>query len=159
MDSDANLDDEDDNLDTIIAEVASPTEMTINKSFAGRLWRLQSRANLAQYLIACLSTLGGANHLCNRPKEALVIARKQEFIGLCLGSSSLTIRARVFQAVNHGLMGDRKMSRMMFKAVRRQAQSEGWSNLISFVEASKKWLEDEMELRKRGESSSAIENT
>jgi hypothetical protein len=55
-----------------------------------------------QYNLACLSTLGGAYHLCNHPETALVIAIRQEMYAKKLGSTSVALRAKVFQAVNLG---------------------------------------------------------
>lgn len=87
--------------------------------------------------------MGGANHLCNRPLVALEIARKQEAIGKRVGSISLQIRAKVFQAVNYGLLGYKKLANKMFKSLLKEANNEGWPSLIRFIQASMIWLKIE----------------
>jgi hypothetical protein len=119
--------------------------LPMDLSFCFKLRKLQYQASIIQYQIACMSTLGGANHLCNRPKEALRIAIKQEKLGIMLSSTSLTLRARVFQAINYGLLGDIELSNQMFKFLKKEAKKEGWAGLISFVYASAKWLHEELE--------------
>jgi Domain of unknown function (DUF4807) len=113
----------------------------MNKSYARRLNKLVWEAVEIQYHLACLSTLGGAYHLCNHPETALVIAIRQEMIAKKLGSTSVMLRAKVFQAVNLGLLGKTKESSAMFRYCIDQASKEGWTEMSGFVEASRKWLE------------------
>ena len=113
--------------------------------------RLNSVIRLARYIsyqLACLSTLGGANHLCDKPKTALKIAMRQEFIGLAIGSTSIVIRSKVYQAVNYGLMKKANKSKKIFTECEEDALLQGWSSLIDFVKASKIWLQNELEYKK-----------
>lgn len=116
----------------------------MNKSYARRLNRLVWEAIEIQYHLACLSTLGGAYHLCNHPETALIIAIRQEMIAKKLGSTSVMLRSKVFQAVNLGLLGKRKESSAMFRYCISEAMKEGWTEMSGFVEASRKWLEVEL---------------
>jgi hypothetical protein len=113
--------------------------------------RLNSVIRIARYIsyqLACLSTLGGANHLCDKPKTALKIAMRQEFIGLAIGSTSIVIRSKVYQAVNYGLMKKANKSKKIFTECEEDALLQGWSSLIDFVKASKIWLQNELEYKK-----------
>jgi len=93
--------------------------------------------------------MGGANHLCNRPLVALEIARRQEFIGKRIGSTSIQIRAKVFQAVNYGLLGNKVIAKRMFNSIIKEANDEGWPSLISFITASMMWLKMEWKAEKQ----------
>lgn len=120
----------------------APTSLS---NIHGRNLRLiERKAVQIQYLLACLSTLGGAHHLCNKPKEALQLALRQEYLGYVLGSTQVVIRAQVFQAVNYAILGDVKKSRAYFKAIERRARDEGWSNMVGFVQASRNWVTGEL---------------
>jgi hypothetical protein len=116
---------------------------SVNMTFAGRLYRLQLEAIKNQYLFACFSTLGGAYHLCNHPKQALILAKKQETIGHRMGSTSLVIKSKVHQAVNFGLMGNDKKANRMFQHCKHLASSSGFDELMSFILASELWLRNE----------------
>lgn len=117
----------------------------MNRSFGRRLNRLCWEAVEIQYNLACLSTLGGAYHLCNHPETALVIAFRQEMFARKLGSTSVILRAKVFQAVNFGLLGRRKECAATFRYCTKEASKEGWTEMSGFVEASRKWLEVELQ--------------
>ena len=86
----------------------------INKYFGGCLSKLQREACYYQYQLAYLSTMGGAYFLCENPRVALVIAKKQEFVGSKLGASSIIMRSRVYQAVNYALLGKQNRSKRYF---------------------------------------------
>lgn len=116
----------------------------MNKSFARRLNKLHFDSVDIQYKLACLSTLGGAYHLCNHPDTALLIAIKQEIIAKKLGSTSAIVRSKVFQAVNLGLLGKIKESAVMFQYCFDLCNMEQWTEMRGFVEASRKWLEIEL---------------
>lgn len=122
----------------------SNTFLPMNRSFARRLNRLVWEAIEIHYNLACLSTLGGAHHLCNHPEAALVIALRQEMFARKLGSTSVMLRSKVFQAVNLGLLGKVKESAGMFRHCKQKALQEGWTEMSGFVEASRKWLEMEL---------------
>jgi hypothetical protein len=109
-----------------------------------RLMFVEKKASIIQYQLACLSTLGGAYHLCNHPKTALKLAMQQEFVGRTLGSSSVVIRSQVFQAVNWTLLGKPKIGKRMFAQCRRASCEDSWTGMLSFVEASELWLAGHM---------------
>mmetsp|Transcript_107491 Transcript_107491/g.210694 ORF Transcript_107491/g.210694 Transcript_107491/m.210694 type:complete len:205 (-) Transcript_107491:178-792(-) len=112
----------------------------MNLEFSKRLKRLEYKGMVIQYQLACLSTLGGAYHLTNRPETAFMIAHRQEMVGRLLGSISVVIRAKVFQAVNLYLLGHKKASKRVFEVCRRLASDNLWSGMTAFVEASELWL-------------------
>lgn len=94
-----------------------------NLMFGDRLQALERRAMQHQYQLACLSTLGGAYHLCRRPQQAYVLAVRQEAVGRSLGSSVVVLRARVFQAVNHYALGRREQGRACMAWCRQLVQA------------------------------------
>lgn len=114
-----------------------PVQIVFNMSFSKNLRRLELRAIEIQYQLACLSTLGGAYHLCNNPTTALIIARKQEIVGRILGSSAVILRSKVFQAVNHGLLGN---SDQLFIECKKVASNNLFVDMLGFIEASEIWL-------------------
>jgi hypothetical protein len=118
--------------------------MPLNMSFCYRLRRLERDAKYMQYLLACLSTLGGANHLCNKPHIALILARQQEFLGYRLGSLELIIRARVFQAVNYAWLGNQSLAFAMLKQCKALAIRDGRESCLHFVVTMKWWLKQEL---------------
>lgn len=118
-------------------------KIVFNLRFGDRLRFLEKRAQHVQYQLACLSTLGGAYHLCNDPRAALVIARRQEVVGRALGAVSIVVRSRVFQAVNFAQLGKPGRSRRAFAQCKTLAlrQSCGLSSsLLAFIEASEQWV-------------------
>ncbi len=108
--------------------------------FASYLRKLQNEAHIIQYQLACLSTLGGAYHLCNKPMVALAISIRQEAIGRKLGSTMLIVRAKVFQAVNLKILGRDKESNAVFEVCYSILENNPWLQELSFVDASKLWL-------------------
>lgn len=114
----------------------------LNIDFSKRLKYLEFKAIEIQYQLAYLSTLGGAYHLCNHPQTALIIANKQEKIGIQLCSSSIILRAKVFQATNYYLMGYKHESNILFKECKNMIKNKLCSdeNLLVFIEASEIWL-------------------
>lgn len=129
--------------------------MPMNLSWCLRLGRLERDAKHVQYLMACLSTLGGANYLCNKPHAALRLARQQELLGLRLGSEELVIRARVFQAVNHATLGDEALAFYLLDQCETMATQQEREQSLHFVVNMRRWLEKELpeicELRARQE--------
>ena len=121
-------------------ELRKKRGVDIDRSWNGRLIRLGNEAAHMQYLIAYLSTLGGAYHLCNHPKTALGIARKLEAVALRLGSTVHLIRSRTYQAVNLYLLGKKKNARYFLSICKQMAIESGNPQLISFVDASDNWL-------------------
>jgi hypothetical protein len=90
--------------------------------------------------LIALDRRGEESRACIR--KALVIAKRQEILGGMLGSTSLSIRARVYQAINEALLGNKKRSKMIFSDCKFRAQEvASWSpGLLSFCEASEEWL-------------------
>ena len=125
------------------------TFFPLETSFGRKLMRLQRDAMILQYNIAVLSTLGGAHHLCNKPEGALVLACQQELVARQLGSSTLLLRSKVFQAVNLGLLEKKRQANLMFRHCEMMVQKEGWTNMSNFVDASKNWLKVELRLIKQ----------
>ena len=121
-------------------------KIPINRPFNDRLRKLEKDAKHLQYLMACLSTLGGSNHLCNKPKAALLLARQQELLGYKMGSVELILRARVFQAVNYATMGYRKFAFAMLKNTKLLARQEKRQNSYDFVVNMRRWLIRELPL-------------
>lgn len=113
----------------------------IDLRFARRIMRLIAEQAVVQYQLAYLSTLGGAYHLCNRPHVALAIAIRQENVGRRMGSFTIVIRAKVFQAVNMRLLGQKDVSDRLMKDAYSLLDQSGLENIRSFVVASHKWLE------------------
>ena len=105
---------------------------------------LERKAQTIQYMLACLSTLGGAHHLCNKPEAALQLALQQEYVGRRLGSTQVVIRAQVFQAVNHALLGNLAKSRAQFKLLEAAAREADFSNMLGFVRACRQWVRHEV---------------
>lgn len=121
----------------------SDVKIFFNFRFGSYLRKLEKEAIIIQYQLACLSTLGGAYHLCNKPRVALAISIRQEMIGRRLGSTLLIIRAKVFQAVNLWLLGHSHESNKAFSYCYYLLDLNPWlEDSRNFVEASKLWLEN-----------------
>jgi hypothetical protein len=108
--------------------------------FSWKLKLLERKGLAIQYQLACLSTLGGAYHLTNRPETAFMIAYRQELVGRLLGSMNVIIRAKVFQAVNLSLLGYQRKSKQVFATCKRLALDNSWAGMTPFVTASERWL-------------------
>lgn len=113
----------------------------LDLSFARKIKRIISEQKVIQYQIAYLSTLGGAYHLCNRPHVALVIAMQQERVGRRMGSYAIIIRAKVFQAVNHRILGHRHRSRLLMQEAYDLVNRSYLEEVRSFVTACDLWLQ------------------
>jgi len=118
----------------------------MNTSFSGRLQRLLRSAKHAQYLLACLSTLGGANHLCNKPRQALALAKQQESVGHKLGSTDIVLRARAFQAVNYALLGAEPLAHALFADTVQRAIDTHRESTLAFVQGLWDWLQRDLEV-------------
>jgi len=116
----------------------------MNTSYSGRLQRLLRDAKHAQYLLACLSTLGGANHLCNKPRQALALAKQQEAIGTRLGSTDIVLRARAFQAVNYALLGAEPLAHALFADTVKHARCAQRESTQTFVQGLWDWLNKDL---------------
>ena len=69
-----------------------------------RLLSLEKLHILSQYYNAVLSTLGGAYSATRQHQVALILAQKQERVAIRLGKMDDIIKAKVWQALNLGLM-------------------------------------------------------
>ena len=114
--------------------------LPMNKPFALRLLRLKFNAAQYQYSLACLNTLGGAYHLCNKPDTALMIARRQESLARHLGSSTLLLRAKGFQATSVALLGKPKEAIIYLNILLNKANKQGLTEIANFIEATIIWL-------------------
>ena len=114
--------------------------LPMNKPFALRLLRLKFNAAQYQYSLACLNTLGGAYHLCNKPDTALMIARRQESLARNLGSSTLLLRAKGFQATSVALLGKPKEAIIYLNKLLNKANKRGLTEIANFIEATIIWL-------------------
>ena len=156
--SGASLDDVDEEEDEARRQrqlrMVNDEQLVVSDVHSRNLRLLERKAHQIQYLLACLSTLGGAHHLCNKPQQALQLAIRQEYLGYTLGSTQVIVRARVFQAVNHALLGRVAYSRRYFQRILESAEAEErWnSGLAAFVRASMMWLEMELGERRKAAS-------
>ena len=114
--------------------------LPMNKSFAERLLRLQYIAKQMQYQFAYFNTIGGAYHLCDQPEQALRIARQQEVLAYHFGSMSLLLRAKGFQAINVGLMGNYRQAFYRLKNLIRIASEKELIDIVNFLQAILLWL-------------------
>lgn len=114
-------------------------------SFSLKLGKLELLAKKYQYMLACLSTLGGAYHLCNHPNQALIFAKQQEFVGFQVGSKIVILKARTYQALNYGLLGQNHRAKKMFRDCKRRARENDLVlEVLGFIEASELWLKREL---------------
>jgi hypothetical protein len=133
---------QEDKVATEILCKVSTQPFIINFGLCGRLIRLQNFALRIQYQLACLSTLGGAYHLCNHPALSLKLARQQELVGKHVCSNSIIIRSKIFKAINHGLLGNIRKSKKIFNSVKKLLKETDSNNDLSrLVVASENWLQ------------------
>lgn len=115
-----------------------PVSTSVDYAWARRLVSIHNHAIIVQYNIACLSTMGGAYHLCNHPKSALAVARRQEAIGHHIGSSSIILRSMLHQYVNLTQL-KRKLSRKMLQTAKTFAASQG-ADMEALCKATEDWV-------------------
>lgn len=118
----------------------SPALPSIDKIFNGKLVALQVNAIKCQYLLAALSTLGGAYHLCHNPVVALKIAKRQERLACFIGSFSHFLRSKTYQAVNYFLLGKPMRAFRLLRSCKAEAVRTGNEEMIAFIEASEAWV-------------------
>eukprot|EP01039_Chlorochromonas_danica_P006798 gene6798-7510_t len=120
--------------------------LRLNMCFGRYLQKLQRDALRTQYELACLSTLGGAYHLCKRPKEALVLSQRLEQVGHRMASLPILIRSKVFQAANWLALQNIRRSNACWKeakimlATLREKNGGVSVDMESFVIAFEVWL-------------------
>jgi hypothetical protein len=105
-----------------------------------RLLSLQKEALTIQYQLAYYSTMGGAYSVCNHPKQALTIARHQEYLGRRVSASNVIIRAKLFQYLNLSLLGSKKRAKVALAEARALAQQCHSLEMIEFCETIQKWI-------------------
>ena len=141
------------------AESPCDNKLSLGEDFGRRLNTLSREARHMQYLIAVTSTLGGANHLCNKPERAMEMALRQEAVGIRLGATSIVIRSRVFQAVNLAMLGRSKECRLMFRDCLRKAEASRDDSIMAFTKAVYAWLVREHRYEKQRLENSMLDIT
>lgn len=119
---------------------ASPRQLRPDYRWNECLLKVHMQADCVHYLNACLSTLGGAYHLCHHPKQALAIADRTLAIGRLIGSTRTVIRALAYKAVNFAMMGRHKAALEGIDGVVALAQQQRWADMGGFAEASRDWI-------------------
>ena len=116
-------------------------------SWTRRLMVLEKSMIKTEYEMACLNTLGGAFAATGRNFGALILSHKREKVakGSPLGSQSLTMRARLHQAINLGLLGAVHEARAVVKGVIRTARQDGDIEVVIHARNSFNWLCSELE--------------
>eukprot|EP01041_Mallomonas_annulata_P009096 gene9096-18844_t len=135
----------DDTVEISFFNVIEPSfylNLKIDFAWSERIFKVLKEALNAQYQLACLSTLGGAYHLCNRPVQALALARQQEIVGRYAGAGNIVFRARVYQAINLGLLGKFRKCRAILSECFFEAQNLG-EQYMFFWNAAEIWLRNE----------------
>lgn len=120
-----------------------------NYQWSGCLLKILMHADMSNYLMASLSTLGGAYHLCNHPKIALNIANRTLFIGHMLGSTKIIIKAHTYRAINYAMLGDYETSLAIINRCVELTGSHGsahWTGMHSFCHGTLVWIENYMKL-------------
>eukprot|EP01031_Cornospumella_fuschlensis_P034111 gene34111-41285_t len=118
----------------------------IDMAFGRRIKHLENMARYYQYQLAYISTLGGAYHLCNKPRVALQIAKRQEVVGRSIGSSAVVIRAMLFQAVNLRMLEKCRKSEKLMKQCKQMVNDVMSRNpdlgneMLLFVQSNEEWL-------------------
>jgi hypothetical protein len=112
-------------------------------SWMKKLLRLQKTALMAQYQLAFLSTLGGAYHVCSQPKVAYQLACQQELVGRQIGSTSIVIRAKLFQYANLALLHSNRKAQQALKDARLLAYLFD-KDMLPFCETIEKWVSSQL---------------
>mmetsp|Transcript_35548 Transcript_35548/g.36228 ORF Transcript_35548/g.36228 Transcript_35548/m.36228 type:complete len:166 (-) Transcript_35548:229-726(-) len=111
----------------------------IDYAWCERLFYFLNISAKAQYQLACLSTLGGAYHLTDKPMQAFLLAKKQELVASLIGARNVIVRAKIFQAVNLALLGKTNQSKKLLKECKRLAMEVGME-MPSFYSAIQNWM-------------------
>jgi hypothetical protein len=133
-------------MDAITNDKDDHPKLSFNFIFGEYLRRLERRAGQRQYELAVLSTLGGAYHLCNRPKTALLLACKQEQLGRKIGSSVIVVRALVHQAINFRALGYLNKSRDCMQTCKnilmamKEQNHASYKEMEDFVKTNEAWM-------------------
>lgn len=97
--------------------------------------------------LACLSTMGGAYSICQYPKEALQIAKRQELIGIRMGSKQVQCHAKLYQYINLIFMGRKKAGLRMLKAAKEQAEELESDSVRKHCDVTENWLKNEIQYK------------
>ena len=132
-----------------------------------RLLSLEKLHILSQYYNAVLSTLGGAYSATRQHQIALIFARKQERVAIRLGKVEDVIKARVWQALNLGLMSDHNSNNdsnnnskkrrkrcnylqtcvKIMRFVLQTAKDQGSMDMVAHINNNYAWLKSQLALR------------
>lgn len=93
-----------------------------------------------QYLLAYISTLGGAYHLCDQPVVAMKLANMMCFLGSLVGNDALIVKANIYRAVNFSDMGHTQVALLTVKRCKRISNRRNWSSLIGFCDAVEHYI-------------------
>mmetsp|Transcript_6686 Transcript_6686/g.12883 ORF Transcript_6686/g.12883 Transcript_6686/m.12883 type:complete len:190 (-) Transcript_6686:1743-2312(-) len=144
---------ENDRLESSIVKPKLSCEVVENPDYSWmrRLVRLQKayviRVNQTQYELACLSTMGGAYSICRYPKEALQIAKRQELIGIRMGSKQVQCHAKLYQYINLIFMGRKKAGLRMLEAAKEQANELESDSVRKHCDVTENWLKNEIKYK------------
>jgi len=97
--------------------------------------------------LACLSTMGGAYSICRYPKEALQIAKRQELIGIRMGSKQVQCHAKLYQYINLIFMGRKKAGLRMLEAAKEQANELESDSVRKHCDVTENWLKNEIKYK------------
>ena len=126
----------------------------VNKSWYNRLLYVQLKAIQMQYYLACYNTMGGAYHLCEQPKSALIISKKQEILARQIGSLPLLFRALGYQYTNIGLMGYPNKATKKLNHLIQVAEREHLVELVHFLQANLAWMQQHLLFSQKPQSES-----
>ena len=121
--------------------------MILNRSWGDKLLYLQLKAVQMQYFLACYNTMGGAYHLCDQPIKALVISQRQEILARYIGSISLLLKAKAFQATNIGLIGNPKRAKKQLTNLISVARANNLDETERFLLANLSWMNQHLLLK------------
>ena len=120
-----------------------------NYQWSGCLLKILMHADMSNYLMATLSTLGGAYHLCNHPNIALNIANRTLYIGHVLGSTKIIIKAHTYRAINYAMLDQHEYSNHIINYCVELTKSNGaasWTDMYSFCRGTQVWIRNYIDL-------------
>lgn len=131
--------------------------------WSDRLSMLRAKDAAVTHFLAWLSTLGGAYHLCNRPKQAMAIAKMTLEVGHYIYNPRLVLKGYVYLALNYCMLGKSKVALDILDGclayIDRQrihggnsevvsASSDMWTSSREFTEANRVWVVNRIEERR-----------
>jgi hypothetical protein len=95
--------------------------------------------------------MGGAYSLCRFPREALLIAQRQEQVGIRANSKQTQCHAKLYQYINLVFLGKKKEGLEMLQAAKQQAEElegEGGSARVrKHCDVTENWLNNELKYK------------